>query len=88
MLAFECLPFLVPQLPPSYEQVIKEKTQEQVTTPTPSPRRSYTTTIATQTDTLEENATSPDSNTPLQLIQQHRCGGKFIPTSAQINVKP
>ncbi|XP_073670515.1 SH3 domain-containing protein 19 isoform X3 [Paramisgurnus dabryanus] len=62
------------QLPPSYEQVIKEKTQEQVTTPTPFPRRSYTTTTSTQTDRLEENATSPDSNTPLQLIQQHRRG--------------
>ncbi|XP_048053676.1 SH3 domain-containing protein 19 [Megalobrama amblycephala] len=58
------------QLPPSYEQVIKEKTQEQVTTPSPSPRRSYTTTIATQTDSLEENATCPDSCTSLQLNQQ------------------
>ncbi|XP_057188198.1 SH3 domain-containing protein 19 isoform X2 [Triplophysa rosa] len=60
------------QLPPSYDQVIKEKTQEQDTTPTPLPRRSLTTTIATQTDTLEQNATNPDSKTPLLLIQQHR----------------
>lgn len=58
------------QLPPSYEQVIKEKTQEQVTTPSPSPRHSYTTTIATQTDSLEENVTCPDSCTSLQLNQQ------------------
>lgn len=58
------------QLPPSYEQVIKEKTQEQVTTPSPSPRHSYTTTIATQTDSLEENVTSPDSCTSLQQNQQ------------------
>ncbi|XP_043096222.1 SH3 domain-containing protein 19 isoform X3 [Puntigrus tetrazona] len=50
------------QLPPSYEQVIKEKTKEQVTTPLPSPRRSHTT-IATQTDSLEENVTHPDSCT-------------------------
>ncbi|KAA0722341.1 SH3 domain-containing protein 19 ADAM-binding protein [Triplophysa tibetana] len=60
------------QLPPSYEQVIKEKTKEQDTTPTPLPRRSITTTIATQTDTLEQNATNPDSKTPLLLIQQNR----------------
>ncbi|XP_056588287.1 SH3 domain-containing protein 19 isoform X2 [Triplophysa dalaica] len=60
------------QLPPSYEQVIKEKTQEQDTTPTPLPRRSLTTTIATQTDTLEQNATNSYSKTPLLLIQQQR----------------
>ncbi|XP_051558433.1 SH3 domain-containing protein 19 [Myxocyprinus asiaticus] len=60
-------------LPPSYEQVIKEKSQEQVSTPTPPPRRSHTTTIATQTDSLEENATHPDSSTYLQPVQQHRC---------------
>uniref|UniRef100_A0A671M7R7 SH3 domain containing 19 n=1 Tax=Sinocyclocheilus anshuiensis TaxID=1608454 RepID=A0A671M7R7_9TELE len=49
-------------LPPSYEQVIKEKTQEQVATPLPFPRRSHTATNATQTDSLEENVTHPDSN--------------------------
>ncbi|RXN12300.1 SH3 domain-containing 19-like protein [Labeo rohita] len=59
------------QLPPSYEQVIKEKTQEKVTTPLPSPRRSHTTTIATQTDSLEENVTQPDSCTSQQLNQNH-----------------
>uniref|UniRef100_A0A671K2T1 SH3 domain-containing protein 19-like n=1 Tax=Sinocyclocheilus anshuiensis TaxID=1608454 RepID=A0A671K2T1_9TELE len=57
------------QLPPSYEQVIKEKTKEQVTTPLPSPRRSHTTTIATQTDSQEQNVTHPDSCTSLQLNQ-------------------
>ncbi|XP_073698740.1 SH3 domain-containing protein 19 [Garra rufa] len=57
------------QLPPSYDQVIKEKTQEKVTTPLPSPRRSLTTTIATQTDSLEENVTHPDSCTSQQLKQ-------------------
>uniref|UniRef100_A0A9J7YVP9 SH3 domain containing 19 n=1 Tax=Cyprinus carpio carpio TaxID=630221 RepID=A0A9J7YVP9_CYPCA len=57
------------QLPPSYEQVIKEKTKEQVTTPLPSPRRSHSTTIATQTDSLEENVTHPNSCTSLQLNQ-------------------
>ncbi|KAL1282433.1 hypothetical protein QQF64_001236 [Cirrhinus molitorella] len=56
------------QLPPSYEQVIKEKNQEQVTTPLPSPRRSHTT-IATQTDSLEENVTHPDSCASQQLKQ-------------------
>ncbi|KAL2098289.1 hypothetical protein ACEWY4_007496 [Coilia grayii] len=43
--------------PPSYDQVIKEKTQEQVVTPTPPPHWSNTTTIATQTDTADS---SPD----------------------------
>ncbi|XP_059409384.1 SH3 domain-containing protein 19 [Carassius carassius] len=66
------------QLPPSYEQVIKEKTKEQDTTPLPSPRRSCSTTIATQTDpleqglgttALEDNVTHPDSCTSLQLNQ-------------------
>lgn len=68
------------KLPPSYEQVIKEKTQEQVTTPSPAPRRLYTTTIATQTDSLEENVTCPDSCTSLQLNQQ--------PSGAKQPIKP
>uniref|UniRef100_A0A8C7P9B8 SH3 domain containing 19 n=1 Tax=Oncorhynchus mykiss TaxID=8022 RepID=A0A8C7P9B8_ONCMY len=41
------------QPPPSYDQVIKEKTQETVVTPTATPRRS--TTIATQTDPYNLN---------------------------------
>ncbi|XP_030644105.1 SH3 domain-containing protein 19 [Chanos chanos] len=48
--------------PPSYEQVIKEKTQEQVTSPTPPPRRSHTTTIATQTESVEEDPTGQESS--------------------------
>ncbi|XP_039549714.1 SH3 domain-containing protein 19 [Pimephales promelas] len=64
------------QLPPSYEQVIKEKTQEQVATPLPPPQHLYTTTIATQTDSLEENATSPDSGTSLQLNRLQPSGAK------------
>ncbi|XP_049328595.1 SH3 domain-containing protein 19 [Astyanax mexicanus] len=42
------------QPPPSYDQVIKEKTQEKVVTPTAPPRRSHTNTAATQTDCVEE----------------------------------
>lgn len=77
------------QLPPSYEQVIKEKTKEQDTTPTPLPRRSLTTTIATQTDTLEQNATNSYSKTPLLLIQQHRSEGLFIlKRFREVNLKP
>ncbi len=79
MLAFEWFPSLVLQLPPSYEQVIKEKTKEQITTPLPSPRRSEKTTIATQTDSLEENVTHPDSCTSLQL-NQNPSGGQSILT--------
>ncbi|XP_026059557.1 SH3 domain-containing protein 19 isoform X2 [Carassius auratus] len=50
-------------------QVIEEKTKEQDTTPLPSPRRSHSTTIATQTDSLEDNVTHPDSCTSLLLNQ-------------------
>ncbi|XP_041922756.1 SH3 domain-containing protein 19 isoform X1 [Alosa sapidissima] len=53
--------------PPSYDQVIKEKTQEQDVTPTPPPRRSHTTTIATQTDTVDTaNSPDPECRTPSQ----------------------
>ncbi|KAL1023737.1 hypothetical protein UPYG_G00045380 [Umbra pygmaea] len=44
------------QLPPSYEQVIKEKTQETVVTPTAAPRRLTTTTIATQTVLVDDDS--------------------------------
>ncbi len=83
MLAFEWFPSFVLQLPPSYEQVIKEKTKEQVTSPLPSPRRSHTTTIATQTDSLEENVTHPDSCTSLQL-NQNPSGGQSLLTRLRI----
>ncbi|KAL7855843.1 hypothetical protein AOLI_G00194470 [Acnodon oligacanthus] len=47
------------QPPPSYDQVIKEKTQEKVVTPTAPPRCSYTNTAATQTDCVEEHNRIP-----------------------------
>ncbi|XP_017569020.1 SH3 domain-containing protein 19 [Pygocentrus nattereri] len=47
------------QPPPSYDQVIKEKTQEKVVTPTAPPRRSHTNTAATQTDCVEEHGRTP-----------------------------
>ncbi|XP_066518457.1 SH3 domain-containing protein 19 [Hoplias malabaricus] len=43
------------QSPPSYDQVIKEKTQEKVEAPTVPPRQSHTHTTATQTDRSEEH---------------------------------
>ncbi|XP_056135739.1 SH3 domain-containing protein 19 [Lampris incognitus] len=48
------------QPPPSYDQVIKEKTQEEhISKPTAAPRRSAcTTTSATQTDPVREDATA------------------------------
>ncbi|XP_062372575.1 SH3 domain-containing protein 19 isoform X2 [Sardina pilchardus] len=52
---------------PVAAKVIKEKTQEQDVTPTPPPRRSHTTTIATQTDTLgTANSPDPECRTPSQ----------------------
>ncbi|XP_076872401.1 SH3 domain-containing protein 19 isoform X2 [Brachyhypopomus gauderio] len=49
------------QAPPSYDQVIREKTQEQeeATPPTPLPRQSLTNSTATQTDSVEEETTRP-----------------------------
>ncbi|XP_072526273.1 SH3 domain-containing protein 19 [Salminus brasiliensis] len=47
------------QPPPSYDQVIKEKTQEKVVTPTAPPRRSHTNTAATQTDSVEQRTHTP-----------------------------
>ncbi|XP_031416068.1 SH3 domain-containing protein 19 isoform X2 [Clupea harengus] len=46
-------------------KVIKEKTQVQVETPVPPPRRSHTTTIATQTDTVV-NSPDPECKPPTQ----------------------
>ncbi|XP_036439721.1 SH3 domain-containing protein 19 [Colossoma macropomum] len=47
------------QPPPSYDQVIKEKTQEKVVIPTAPPRHSHTNTAATQTDCVEEHNRTP-----------------------------
>ncbi|XP_028834097.1 SH3 domain-containing protein 19 isoform X2 [Denticeps clupeoides] len=56
------------QPPPSYDQVIKEKNQEQVCTPTEVPRSRQTTTIATQTDQVEEEPIEPQCNTVLEPL--------------------
>ncbi|GAA6228091.1 SH3 domain-containing protein 19 [Lates japonicus] len=52
----------VSQPPPSYDQVIQEKTQEEhIVKPTAAPRRiTCTTTSATQTDPLREDTTTTD----------------------------
>ncbi|XP_067118064.1 LOW QUALITY PROTEIN: SH3 domain-containing protein 19-like [Osmerus mordax] len=49
------------QPPPSYEEVIREKTQEQVPPLTPSRRSVTTTTIATQTDSIPRGSASRSS---------------------------
>ncbi|XP_028293028.1 SH3 domain-containing protein 19 [Gouania willdenowi] len=56
------------QPPPSYEQVINEKTRkEQVKKPTPAPRQHTRTTTFTQTEVLRENTACPvpQSSPPL-----------------------
>ncbi|KAF7666109.1 hypothetical protein LDENG_00118590 [Lucifuga dentata] len=69
----------VSQLPPSYDQVIKEKTQEDHTVkPIAAPRRStYTTTSATQTDPVKENT---DTTVPQSIAappsKEKRSAGK------------
>ncbi|XP_010886585.2 SH3 domain-containing protein 19 isoform X1 [Esox lucius] len=69
------------QPPPSYDQVIKEKTQEVVVTPTAAPRRSITTTIATQTDPVEdEPAAGPECTAPpSEPVETRRASVKVIP---------
>ncbi len=76
---FDACVRVIPFSRTSAPTIIKEKTKEQVTTPLPSPRRSHTTTIATQTDSLEENVTLPDSCTSLQL-NHNPSGGQSILT--------
>ncbi|KAG7458790.1 hypothetical protein MATL_G00224340 [Megalops atlanticus] len=63
------------QPPPSYDQVIKEKTQEQIVLPTAPPRRSTptntTTTIATQTDFLANADTAdPECTAPPETTEK------------------
>uniref|UniRef100_A0A672ZPI4 SH3 domain containing 19 n=1 Tax=Sphaeramia orbicularis TaxID=375764 RepID=A0A672ZPI4_9TELE len=57
----------LPQPPPSYEQVIKEKTQEEHTPqPTAAPRRGNdTATSSTQTDPVKEDAAIPQCSAAL-----------------------
>uniref|UniRef100_UPI003AAE72FE SH3 domain-containing protein 19 n=1 Tax=Centroberyx gerrardi TaxID=166262 RepID=UPI003AAE72FE len=65
----------VSQPPPSYDQVIKEKTQEEhIVKPTAAPRRSAcTTTSATQTDPVREASatTVPQCSAAPQPIERH-----------------
>ncbi|XP_071024926.1 SH3 domain-containing protein 19-like isoform X2 [Oncorhynchus clarkii lewisi] len=66
------------QPPPSYDQVIKEKTQETVVTPTATPRRS--TTIATQTDPVEDDtAAGPECTAASQPIEKRQSTVKIKP---------
>ncbi|CDQ87421.1 unnamed protein product [Oncorhynchus mykiss] len=66
------------QPPPSYDQVIKEKTQETVVTPTATPRRS--TTIATQTDPVEDDtAAGPECTAFSQPIEKRQSTVKIKP---------
>ncbi|KAK6324766.1 hypothetical protein J4Q44_G00041080 [Coregonus suidteri] len=66
------------QPPPSYDQVIKEKTQETVVTPTATPRRS--TTIATQTDPVEDDAAAgPECTAASQPIEKRQSTVKIKP---------
>ncbi|XP_052320665.1 SH3 domain-containing protein 19 isoform X4 [Oncorhynchus keta] len=59
------------QPPPSYDQVIKEKTQETVVTLTATRRRS--TTIATQTDPVEDDtAAGPECTASSQPIEKRQ----------------
>ncbi|XP_067106030.1 SH3 domain-containing protein 19 isoform X1 [Osmerus mordax] len=65
------------QPPPSYDQVIKEKTQEHVATPIAAPRQS--TTISTQTDPVEEDATvtaTPEQTEASLPIKKNSTGQK------------
>ncbi|KAJ8281127.1 hypothetical protein GJAV_G00063840 [Gymnothorax javanicus] len=62
-----------PQPPPSYDQVIREKTQEQITPPAATPRHS--TTIATQTDFLFD-ADPKCTDAPLP-VERTRSAGKI-----------
>ncbi|XP_071263545.1 SH3 domain-containing protein 19-like [Salvelinus alpinus] len=66
------------QPPPSYDQVIKEKTQETVVTPTAAPRRS--TAIATQTDPVEDDtAAGPECTASSQPIAKRQSTVKIKP---------
>ncbi|KAM9857010.1 SH3 domain-containing protein 19 [Aulostomus maculatus] len=66
--------------PPSYDQVIKEKTEEEhIVQPTAAPRRSTcTTTSATQTDPVREDAaaTAPQGGAAPQSVKQRSAGEK------------
>ncbi|XP_035800315.2 SH3 domain-containing protein 19 isoform X3 [Amphiprion ocellaris] len=69
----------VSQPPPSYDQVIKEKNQEEhIVKPTAAPRRtSCTTTSATQTDPVRENAsTAVPQCSATPLLAEKRSAGK------------
>ncbi|XP_055764948.1 SH3 domain-containing protein 19-like [Salvelinus fontinalis] len=66
------------QPPPSYDQVIKEKTQETVVTPTAAPWRS--TTIATQTDPVEDDTVAgPECTASSQPIKKRQSTVKIKP---------
>ncbi|XP_028259541.1 SH3 domain-containing protein 19 [Parambassis ranga] len=66
----------VSQPPPSYDQVIKEKTHEDVK-PTAAPRRtSCTTTSATQTDPVKEDNTSTECSPTPQSAGKRSSGEK------------
>ncbi|XP_040003268.1 SH3 domain-containing protein 19 isoform X2 [Xiphias gladius] len=70
----------VPQPPPSYDQVIHEKTQEEhIVKPTAAPRRTTcTTTSATQTDPVREHTTTtvPQCSATPQSAGQRSAGTK------------
>ncbi|XP_063074299.1 SH3 domain-containing protein 19 isoform X2 [Engraulis encrasicolus] len=71
--------------PPSYDQVIQEKTQEQVVAPTPPPRRSHTTTSATQTDSADS---SPGHSTQSNIGEPSKLKRPPKPPRPPLFVKP